>query len=106
MTFKVEPTLNGYKPEQATSYYRQLYERLRALPGVHGGWHAMMAVMEGDEWDSSVTVESYHARSRLSGPDPHMKFVSPGYFKTMEVPMLQGRDFRLERCARTRRRCA
>jgi predicted permease len=31
---------------------------------------------------------------RPDGLDPHMNFVSPGYFKTMDVPILQGRDFR------------
>jgi predicted permease len=28
-------------------------------------------------------------------PDPHMNFVSPEYFKTMEIPILLGRDFRM-----------
>lgn len=27
-------------------------------------------------------------------PDPHVNFVSPEYFKTMEIPLLAGRDFR------------
>ena len=54
---------------------------------------AVMPVMEGDEWDSSVTVEGHQVKSG-EWIDPHMNFVSAGYFKTMGVPLILGRDFR------------
>jgi predicted permease len=51
-----------------------------------------MPVLEGDEWDSTVSVEGYSAKAG-EWVDPHMNFVSPGHFKTLEVPILVGRDF-------------
>jgi predicted permease len=51
-----------------------------------------MPVLQGDEWDSTVAVEGYSAKAG-EWIDPHMNFVSPGYFKTMEVPVMVGRDF-------------
>jgi predicted permease len=93
LTFAIDPPLNGYQPERSRAIYRQIYESLNALPGVESASFAIMPVMEGYEWDSSVTVDSYKAKP-TEGLDPHMNFVSPGYFKAMDVPILQGRDFR------------
>jgi len=93
LTFAIDPPLNGYKPERSREILRQIYESLNALPGVESASMAIMPVMEGDEWDSSVTVDSYHAKA-TENVGPHMNFVSPGYFKSMDVPILQGRDFR------------
>ena len=93
LTFAIDAPLNGYKPERSREIYRQIYEGLNALPGVESASFAIMPVMEGDEWDSGVTVDSYQAKPG-GGLDPHMNFVSPGYFKSMDAPIVQGRDFR------------
>jgi predicted permease len=90
VTFSIDPPLNGYQPERSREMYRQIYAALNALPGVESAGMAVMPVMEGYEWDSSVTVDAAPGKR----PGPHMNFVSPGYFKTMDVPILQGRDFR------------
>jgi predicted permease len=93
LTFSIDAPLNGYKPERSRDIYRQIYDSLNALPGVESASFAIMAIMEGNEWDSSVTVDSFKAKP-TEGLGPHMNFVSPGYFKSMDVPILQGRDFR------------
>jgi len=93
LTFGIDPPLNGYKPERSREILRQVYESLNTLPGVEAASLAIMPVMEGDEWDQSATVDSFQAKPN-EGLDPHMNFLSPGYFKTMGVPILQGRDFR------------
>jgi len=93
LTFAIDPPLNGYKAERSREILRQIYESLNALPGVESASLAIMPVMEGDEWDQSYTVDSFQAKPN-EGLDPHMNFVSPGYFKTMGVPIVQGRDFR------------
>jgi predicted permease len=90
LTFSIDPSLNGYKPERSREMYRQIYAALNTLPGVESASMAVMAVMEGYDWESSVSVDT----STSKRPAPHMNFVSPGYFKTMDVPILQGRDFR------------
>jgi predicted permease len=92
LTFEVDPTLNGVKPAQADAYYRQLLERVRAIPGVTSAGTAVMRLLDGDEWDNSVTVEGYAARADQR-PDPHMQFTSPAFFATLQIPLLRGRDF-------------
>ena len=93
MAFFIDAPLNGYKPERSRDIYRQIYESLNNMPGVESASMAIMAVMEGNEWDSSVTVDTYKAKAG-ENIGPHMNFVAPGYFKTMDVPILVGRDFR------------
>ena len=94
VTFAVNPTMNGYRPERSLDFYRRLRDDLTAIPGVESASLAVMPVLNGWEWDSSMTVEGYRNKPN-DAPDPHMQFVTPDYFKTMRIPILLGRDFRV-----------
>jgi len=95
VTIAVEPTLGGYKPELAREYYRQLTERLEALPGVKSVALAVMPLLVGYEWDNWVTIEGYTPKQGQI-PDPHMQFCSPRFFETLKIPILLGRDFTIK----------
>src|SRR4051794_968100 len=86
LAFKVDPTLNGYTPERTRAFYDQLRENLEGLPGVEHHGMAVMPVLEGNEWDSWVTIDSYSPKTGEL-PDPHMNFVYPGYFDTLGVAL-------------------
>jgi predicted permease len=94
VSFSTDPLLNGYKDERVLQFYRQLTDRLTQLPGISSAALAVMAVLDGNEWDSSVTVEGYTARQG-EAVDPHMQFVSPRFFETLGIPVMLGRDFTL-----------
>ena len=93
LAFKIDAPLNGYKPERTRDLYRRLSERLSALPGVESASLAVVPLLEGDEWDQWVTIDTYKPKTGEL-PDPHMNFVSTGYFKTLQTPLMLGRDFR------------
>ena len=84
--------MSGYKPEQSGEFYRQLKQALDSMPGVESSALAIVPVLAGNEWDSSMTVEGYNAPAE-EGVDPHMNYVSPDYFRTLGVSLLDGRDF-------------
>ena len=92
VTFKVDPMLNGYTDERGRQFYRDLTARLAAVPGVAGASLAVVPLLDGDEWDSTVTVEGY---SRKAGEEmnPHMQYLAPGFFGTIGQKVLLGRDF-------------
>ncbi len=90
--FDVDPTMSRYDPAWTTDYYRRLRERLSTLAGVESQSIVVIPVLEDNEWDQWVTIEGYSARQD-ERPDPHMQFCSPGYFKTLKIPVLLGRDF-------------
>ncbi len=92
--FAVDPPMNGYSQQRSLDLYRQLRDNLNALLGVESSALAVIPVLSGDEWDQSMAVEGFqHKPSEI--PDPHMQFISPDYFKTMNVSILLGRDFRM-----------
>src|SRR5262249_25669802 len=58
VTFRASPVASGYNAIRSAAFYRDVLTRLRARPGVTGAGLAAMGILEGNEWDSSVTVES------------------------------------------------
>ena len=92
LAFDVDPTMNRYDPKWTTDYFRRLHETLSALPGVESHTFAVVPVLEDNEWDNWVTIEGYSAKQD-ERPDPHMQFCSPGFFQTLKIPVLLGRDF-------------
>jgi predicted permease len=93
LTFAVDPPLNGYKPDRSLEFYRQLQDNLDVIPGVTSSSFAVVAILSGNEWDNSAMVEGY-ATKPGEFVDPHMNYVAPDYFKTLETPLLLGREFR------------
>jgi predicted permease len=93
--FNLDPSLNGYSNERAKNFYQRLTDELAATPGVQSVSLASLRILEENEWDSSMTAEGYSARADQS-PEPYMNAISPGYFATLGVPILQGRDFTIK----------
>jgi predicted permease len=92
LAFNVDPTMSRYDPKWTSDYFRRMNEQLSVLPGVESHSTAVVPVLENDEWDNWVTIEGYAAKQD-ERPDPHMQYCSPGFFKTLKIPVLLGRDF-------------
>ena len=92
IAFNLAPTLNGYTPLRAKQFDKQLLDRVSGLPGVTGMAFAQMGLLEGNEWDSSISVEGYEARPG-EALNPYCNAVSPNYFRTLGIPLIAGRDF-------------
>jgi predicted permease len=91
--------VNGYAAsrtrDQVAALFDQLIDRVKELPGVHSASYMGFAPISGKEIGVNVVVEGYTMRP---GETANERFVgvSPGYFGTMGIPMLAGRDFTRE----------
>ncbi len=92
VTFQLSPSQTGYTVPRAVNFYRDLLDGLRAIPGVKDATFASVALLHGDEWDNSMSVEG-HQVSNGEDMQAFMNSPSPGYFKTMGIPIIEGRDF-------------
>ncbi|PWU00968.1 MAG: hypothetical protein C5B51_24060 [Terriglobia bacterium] len=92
ITFQVDPALNGYTLPRLKAFYKQALDNIRALPGVRAAGYAAVPVLAASEWDSTMSVEGHRSKD---GEDMQafMNAISPGYFRTMGVPVLEGREF-------------
>jgi predicted permease len=93
VTFQLSPSLNGYTDARGQQFYTELLERLRTAPGVKSAGMAAVPILAGDEWDNSMSVEG-HKPADGEDMQAFMNALTPGYFETMQIPILEGRDFR------------
>ena len=93
VTFQLSPALGGYSPERRAQFYTELLDRLRSAPGVKSAGMAAVPILAGDEWDNTMSVEG-HKPADGEDMQAFMNALSPGYFETMQIAILEGRDFR------------
>jgi putative ABC transport system permease protein len=83
-----------YNDQQTVLFYDQLLAKLRALPGVDAASAAWPLPFSGND-----AVISFEIQGRPSPPGQHpfaaLAVVSPGYFHTLGIALLRGREFNL-----------
>ncbi len=92
VSFQVDPAKNGYSVGRTRNFYSDALREIRAVPGVLSAAYVMWPLLNGREWDLTVVVEGHQAEQ---GEDMQVYYnlASPGYWRTMGIPLLQGRDF-------------
>lgn len=94
-TISLPKTVYGKDAEQA-AFYAALDDRLRTIPGV-----SKAAVADSVPFDNNGGSASFRIQGRPNAPNdpgPHgnVRSVSPEYFETLRIPLLQGRGFTAE----------
>lgn len=88
-----DPFLNGYDDNHGRAFYRHLVERVAALPGIQSVSLArrLPLTLSGIAF-TPVVVDGYTPRA---DEDMRLNYETVGsnYFRTMRIPLLQGRDF-------------
>ena len=91
LLFRVNTAAGGYQGAAATRLYQELLDKFAAIPGVRGVTVSHNGVFIGSESGDPIAVEGYTPK-----PDEEMNsrmdHVGPGYFSTMGIPILLGRE--------------
>src|SRR6266704_786886 len=91
LTFSIDPQLSGYSPGRTAALVDQIRADLASLPGVTSATAAQIAVLGGNDESSNVTIEGFAAQGD-DDPHPLKNWVGPGYFATLGIPLLAGRE--------------
>lgn len=91
-SFGLSPILSGLTNDQSRVLFERAEDELAALPGVTSVTGAVVPVLAGNNWGTSVSVQGFKADADT---DTHSFFnmIGPGYFRTLGVPLLAGREF-------------
>ena len=89
LLLKLDPGRIGYSGDRLTQYYRDVLDRVRAIPGVQSASVSRVTPISGGGIDQPITVEG---RAREPGAMILANRTSDGFFATMAIPMLLGRD--------------
>lgn len=92
VSFQLSASLNGYDDERGTRFYETLLEKIGAAPGVKSASYISVPILAGTEWDSSMAVEG-HTPTDGEDIQAYMNAVSPGYWDTMGIKLIEGRTF-------------
>ena len=76
--------------DQRLDYGRNILQRLRAIPGATGVAQTAIVPLRGSGWNNFVWMEGVPKEKKSL---TWMSRVSDGYFATLGIPILAGRDF-------------
>jgi predicted permease len=87
----VDPRVHGYTPERTNQFLQEAEERIAGLPGVQSVAATDTVPLSGGHRSDGFVVEGRKAGAELPVVDEYM--ASSGYFDTLGIPRIAGRDF-------------
>jgi len=88
----IDPSVRGYSSAKSIQFLQQLLDLTAALPGVRSASLAsFVPFVNGSSWD--LSIDGYTGAGGETFIDTGTNQIAPGYFKTMQIPLLSGRDF-------------
>ena len=102
ISFTLQPALSGYSDDRARGMFGRLQENIGRLPSVRMASMAQVALLSGDNESRTIEVEGYRAKDD-EDLNVFENDVGPGFFATLGIPVLAGRDFTSADRANTRK---
>jgi len=95
LTFEIQlpnlPPSRYERNEAQTAFFQQLMTRLQALPGVENAGGVLSLPLSGAVESTDLFVEGRESTPDGERPDADYTIVTPDYFATLQIPLLQGR---------------
>ena len=101
VTMKVSlPDEKYAEDERVVNFYRQAFARIKQLPGVKQAGATHVLPWSGDNSGRYFQPEGQPMPQAGEEPTYNYRIITPGYFETMSIPLLHGRDFNDDDTAR------
>jgi putative ABC transport system permease protein len=91
LTFRVDASALGKNDPQVKEEYETLQNEILREPGVRSVDYAMDGLLTGNTSGSNITVKGQPSTG--NDPPPNRDEISRGFFSTMQIPLLAGREF-------------
>jgi putative ABC transport system permease protein len=91
LTARIHLPENGYvKTDSRFAFYKRVLDQISHLPGTQVAGLVSVAPLSGDSWgDTAKPVGDTRPVSQI--PIEHFRWISPGYFESIHVPLIAGR---------------
>jgi putative ABC transport system permease protein len=89
----LDPARQGYSEVQVRDFYAQLSQHVRALPGVIAASFVSHLPLGTAREQTAVTDMGSPPLDKKDAMPVEVLRITPGYFQTMGIPILRGRDF-------------
>jgi putative ABC transport system permease protein len=90
----LSPMLIGYEDEQSRNFYRQVIERVSHVPGVEAvSYIRTLPLGDSSNSNGPILKEGETLARGSAGRNIMTTVIGPGYFRTMQIPFIEGRDF-------------
>jgi predicted permease len=93
LDFSLDVQEAGFNETRGRELYRQLDERISALPGVVSVTQAFSVPMGVTSMDDPIRPEGHPAEPGKQDPTVMYNAVTPRYFETLRIPLQSGRGF-------------
>jgi putative ABC transport system permease protein len=80
-------------PDRRFALFTQVLDTIRALPGIEAASAINHLPIAGDIWGMPFLIHGQPPRAPGTEPSATYRLVFPGYFETMRLPLVRGRDF-------------
>jgi len=87
----LDPHEIGYDQGRTTTFYKDLKERVRGLPGVQSVSLAYDVPMGDNLWSDTIKIGEHALQPGEQPPIVMDNFVDPDYLGTMKIPLIRGR---------------
>src|SRR5262249_25435443 len=80
------------KDADIARFFESVLDQARAPPGVESAAVSSYLPLLGESWIDIIKPEN-DTRPESELPNANLRFISPGYFRTLRIPLRAGRDF-------------
>jgi predicted permease len=91
VSFGLDPLRGGYSRLEASQLMRRIYDEVRTSPITQTAGMARMQLLTGGSWNDPMTIQTNERTT--TDRDVNLNAVSPGFFTTLGIKIIAGRDF-------------